>query len=58
MTLNGSAIQGINKAVDIIEAQHSRVDVGRLLGVKAFSLDRVLDMEPGFLEVWCLGVVF
>lgn len=43
--------QGINKAVTVIEAQHAKVDVTQLIGVKAFSLDRVLDVEPSFLDV-------
>jgi hypothetical protein len=44
-------VQGINKAVDILEATQAQVSVDRLIGVRAFSLDRVLEMEPAFLDV-------
>lgn len=43
--------QGINKAVDILEATQAQVSIDRIIGVRAFSLDRVLEMEPAFLEV-------
>ena len=43
--------QGINKAVDILEATQAQVSIERIIGVRAFSLDRVLEMEPAFLEV-------
>ncbi len=37
--------------MEMIEAVDAEVDVTRLVGVRAFSLDRVLAMEPDFLEV-------
>jgi G3E family GTPase len=46
-------MQGINKAVEILETQQAQVSIDRLIGVRAFSLDRVLEMEPAFLEVFC-----
>ncbi len=45
------ALQAINGSVEMIEAVNAKVDVTRLVGVRAFSLDRVLAMEPAFPEV-------
>jgi len=44
-------IRGINGACEIIRASHSQVDPKRLLGINSFSLDRVLEMDPEFLNV-------
>ena len=44
-------LQAINGAVEIIEATNANVDLTRLVGIKAFSVERVLKMDPGFLEV-------
>lgn len=41
--------QAINKPVQILEATQARVDLDQLLGIGAFSLDRVLAVEPDFL---------
>lgn len=38
-----------NPAAEVMEAVQSVVDPGRLLGLDAFSLDRVLAVEPQFL---------
>merc|ERR1712107_502634 len=35
---------------EIIRTSYSRIDPKRLFGMNAFSLDRVLEMDPGFLE--------
>lgn len=43
-------IQHINKPVEIIECVRSAVDVSRLLGINAFSLDKLLATDPEFLE--------
>merc|ERR1712063_185313 len=43
-------IKKINKTAEIIRTSYSRVDPKRLLGMNAFSLERVLEMDPGFLE--------
>mmetsp|Transcript_59682 Transcript_59682/g.69757 ORF Transcript_59682/g.69757 Transcript_59682/m.69757 type:complete len:354 (-) Transcript_59682:66-1127(-) len=43
-------IREINKFADIIETQHSEVDLKRILGVKAFDLSRVLQVEEDFLD--------
>ncbi len=44
-------LQAINSGAEIIETSRCRVDLGRVLGIEAFSLDRVLEQEPDFLEV-------
>ncbi|KXZ42979.1 hypothetical protein GPECTOR_108g174 [Gonium pectorale] len=43
-------IHHINKPVEIIECVRSQVDVGRLLGINAFSLEKLLATDPEFLE--------
>ncbi|GAB4816668.1 hypothetical protein N2152v2_003714 [Parachlorella kessleri] len=44
-------IKSINRAVEIIECQHAQVDLGRILGLHSFDLDRILSMDPEFLEL-------
>lgn len=41
--------QAINKSAQIIETTYSKVDLDQLLGIGAFSLDKILAMEPDFL---------
>ena len=41
--------QGINKGVDIFECVQSAVAIDRLLGINAFSLDKLLAEDPAFL---------
>jgi G3E family GTPase len=43
-------LRSINSFVDIIETTKSRVDPRLLLGISGFSLDRVLKMDPSFLQ--------
>lgn len=43
-------LRGINKFADIIEVEQSEVDPSRILGVKAFDLARVLQVEEDFLD--------
>ena len=51
-------IQGINKNVDIVECIQSKVDVAQLLGINAFSLDKLLADDPDFLVgLWASGCV-
>jgi G3E family GTPase len=42
-------VQGINKAVEIIECQQSSIDLDRILGIKAFSLDKLMSTDPTLL---------
>ncbi|GIL71418.1 hypothetical protein Vretimale_2715 [Volvox reticuliferus] len=42
-------IKHMNKPAEIIECKHSAVDVSQLLGINAFSLERLLNMDPEFL---------
>ncbi|MCK7628054.1 GTP-binding protein [Streptomyces sp. RS10V-4] len=44
-----SRIRAINAGVEIIPAEHARVDLQRVLDVGAFDLDRVLKDDPSFL---------
>ncbi|CAJ1433033.1 unnamed protein product [Effrenium voratum] len=43
-------IRSINKAAPIIRTEFSRVDPKQLLMLNAFDLDRVLEMDPEFLQ--------
>ncbi|KAI8467064.1 MAG: CobW/HypB/UreG, nucleotide-binding domain-containing protein [Monoraphidium minutum] len=43
-------IKGINAFAEILDAKHSKVPLDQLLGIQAFSLDRILANEPDFLE--------
>lgn len=43
--------QAINKTTEIIECQHSKVDLDRILGLQSFDLEKILSMDPAFLEV-------
>lgn len=45
------ARQGINASAEIIRTTHAAVDLRHVLGIRAFSLDRVLAEEPDFLDV-------
>lgn len=42
-------LQSINKIADIIETQHSKVDLSKVLGIKAFDLEKMLEQDPDFL---------
>lgn len=48
--------QGINKTADIVECKNSVVDLDKVLGISAFSMDRMLEMDPEFL-VGCLSML-
>uniref|UniRef100_A0A7S2AW62 CobW C-terminal domain-containing protein n=1 Tax=Octactis speculum TaxID=3111310 RepID=A0A7S2AW62_9STRA len=43
-------IRSINKFCEIIETTHADVDINRVVGIKAFDLDRVLAVEEDFLD--------
>lgn len=43
-------LKSINASAEVIECQHARCDLDRLLGIRAFSLDRILEEEPDFLD--------
>jgi len=42
-------VREVNAVADIIQAEHGKVDLDRILGVHAFDLDRVVDVDPSFL---------
>jgi len=44
------AIRGINANAEIIQTQHSQVHPSKLLKIQAFSLQKVLEMDPEFLD--------
>mmetsp|Transcript_2728 Transcript_2728/g.8797 ORF Transcript_2728/g.8797 Transcript_2728/m.8797 type:complete len:421 (+) Transcript_2728:99-1361(+) len=44
------AVRGINANADILRTQHSQVEPSKLINIEAFSLDKVLEMDPEFLN--------
>ena len=42
-------LQAINAGADIVETSFSKVDLDRVLGIHAFSLDKLLIKDPEFL---------
>lgn len=45
-----SKIRAINSVAEIMETEYSAVNVSKILRIGAFDLDRVKDMDPGFLD--------
>jgi len=45
-----SEIRKINKLAPIIRTQHSKVDLIEVIGIRGFSLDRILDLDSEFLR--------
>ncbi len=43
-------IKGINSNSPIYHTQHSLIDPGKLINIKAFDLNRTLEMDPEFLD--------
>lgn len=43
-------LQGINVHAKIIEAQYSRVPVEEVINIKAFDLEKTIEMDEGFLD--------
>mmetsp|Transcript_13212 Transcript_13212/g.37247 ORF Transcript_13212/g.37247 Transcript_13212/m.37247 type:complete len:396 (-) Transcript_13212:731-1918(-) len=44
-------IKSINKVADIIETQFSKVELSKVLGIKAFDLEKMLEQDPDFLDL-------
>jgi len=44
------ALKGINAFADIVRTHQSRIDPSKLLNIKAFDINRVLEMDPEFLK--------
>lgn len=45
-----AAVKKINGAAEIIRAQYSKVEPKKLINISAFSLERVLEMDPEFMD--------
>lgn len=43
-------IKTINSRAKIIESQQSKVDVNEIIGIRAFDLDQVVEMDEEFLN--------
>uniref|UniRef100_A0A7S0RRW2 CobW C-terminal domain-containing protein n=1 Tax=Chlamydomonas leiostraca TaxID=1034604 RepID=A0A7S0RRW2_9CHLO len=43
-------IHRINRTAQIIECAHAKVELDKLLGISAFSLDRLMEADPAFLD--------
>lgn len=44
------AVQKINRSAEMMRSQYSKVEPNKLINIKAFSLDRVLEMDPEFMD--------
>ncbi len=44
-------MQAINKSAEIIPTLKSEVDLDRIINIRGFSLEKVLQMDPNFLDV-------
>lgn len=44
------SLRGINANADIIRSEYSQVDPAMLINIRAFALDKVLEMDPQFLN--------
>ena len=42
-------VREINHVADLVYGSHGKVDLDRILGVHAFDLDRIVEMDPSFL---------
>ena len=51
-------MQGINGTAEIIQTTNSDVDLDNIIGRNAFSLQKILDMEPDFLKVPSIGTLY
>ena len=43
-------IRGLNPYARLHRTQRAKIDINEVLGRNAFDLDRILDIEPSFLE--------
>lgn len=43
--------QAINRTSEVIECQQAQVDLERILGLQSFDLEKILGMDPEFLQV-------
>ena len=50
-------LQRINGAAKVVETSRGQVDLDAVLNIKAFSLQKVLEIEPDFMKVQCQQVV-
>ena len=55
--LLAACMQGINGTAEIIQTTNSDVDLEKIIGRNAFSLQKILDMEPDFLKVSSTGTL-
>jgi hypothetical protein len=44
-------IKSINPTANLIRCKHSKVDPNELIGINAFNLERVVEMDPEFLNI-------
>jgi len=42
-------VKSINKLVEIIPTQHSKIDLDKILNIRAFDLEKITEVDPDFL---------
>ena len=48
-------MQGINASVEVINTVKCNVDLDKIINIKGFQLEKVLELDPNFLDV-CLSL--
>ncbi len=43
-------VREVNSMAELVYGEHGKVDLDRILGVHAFDLDRIVEMQPSFLS--------
>ena len=46
----GHCAQGINSTVEIIPTVKCEVDLNKVLDIRSFNMEKILEMDPGFLQ--------
>lgn len=44
-------MQGINASVEVINTVKCNVDLDKIINIKGFQLEKVLELDPNFLDV-------
>lgn len=51
MMMCSVSMQAINAEAEIIPTTNSSVDLNKIINIQGFSLEKVLQMDPNFLDV-------
>ncbi len=51
MGMRCAAMQAINASVEVISTVKCNVDLDKIINIRGFQLEKVLEMDPNFLDV-------